>query len=398
VSPATSATYILKAKHADGGCTVTALSPIEITVHPTPDVAFVNPPLELCANTSATLTVNDANNAGSSYCFTYDCAGCVHNPYTCGNDTPAASACDWFSECIYDVANTYSVNMYDAGSMTVWVKAKTEYGCVDSAYTVITQTEPTITLISDSDWVGVAYGATMKEIKYVTTVADGATVTGVPPGVSGTWTANTYAIGGTPTQFGTFPYTVTTTNAHSCIDTSATGIIQVASNCPPATFSLGTVGFANTDTYTKNGITISAPVIATGCKKTSVTSQTDCRTGSNPDADLFTWCMCEVNAHILCPDGWRTPSLNDMCKVAGLACAEQQESNPARLGQTGWVKTALLPPAGSALTYLEYGYYYASRQAATPAYLVVRSDYATMIINERYTPQAVALRCVQDTQ
>ncbi|MDR3133402.1 MAG: hypothetical protein LBU42_05195, partial [Prevotellaceae bacterium] len=32
VSPATSATYILKAKHADGGCTVTALSPIEITV------------------------------------------------------------------------------------------------------------------------------------------------------------------------------------------------------------------------------------------------------------------------------------------------------------------------------------------------------------------------------
>jgi uncharacterized protein (TIGR02145 family) len=101
-------------------------------VRPLPEPVFDNPPTAICANSAATLTVSDASNNSSSYCFTYECTACVRNPYLTGNDEPAASDCYWYSECIYSEANTYTVAMPDAGSLTVWVRAMTEYGCVDS--------------------------------------------------------------------------------------------------------------------------------------------------------------------------------------------------------------------------------------------------------------------------
>jgi hypothetical protein len=46
-------------------------------------------------------------------------------------------------------------------------------------------------------------------ITYATTGATGATVTGLPAGVTGVWAANVVTISGTPTVAGTFNYTVT---------------------------------------------------------------------------------------------------------------------------------------------------------------------------------------------
>jgi hypothetical protein len=319
VTPAASTTYILKAKLTAGGCTVTAPSPIEITVHPMPDVAFVNPPAKLCTNASATLTVNDVNSAGGSYCFTYQCNGCVHNPYTCGNDSAAAAGCDWFSECVYGEANTYSMTMYDAGSMTVWVKAKTEYGCADSAYTVITQTEPpTITFISGSDNQKVKAGAAIAQIKYATANASGATVTGLPDGVSGAWAADTYTISGTPstTTTGAFIYTVTTTNSYGCVDASVAGTITVyPPGCAPSNLTLGEIGFASTQTYSRNGITISAPVTVTYCQKTTYNGSNgtlyyaDCRNNPGYEGDLMSYCMAAEYSAVLCPYPWKLPDV-----------------------------------------------------------------------------------------
>jgi hypothetical protein len=137
VSPTSTTTYTLKVTRTAGGCTVTYGTPIEITVHPLPAPAFVNPPAGLCLNSEATLTVTDPNNAASSYCFTYECAGCVKNAYLTGNDEPAAAGCHWFSDCQYGTANTYTVSMYDAGTITVRAEAISDYGCVNSTSAVI---------------------------------------------------------------------------------------------------------------------------------------------------------------------------------------------------------------------------------------------------------------------
>jgi hypothetical protein len=138
VSPTVTTTYVLKASRTAGGCTVTYPVQQTITVHPTPDVAFVSPPTGICANSSAILTATDLNSVAGSYCFTYECNECARNPYLTGNNDPAAVGCHWFSECIYSTANTYTVSMYDAGTMTVWAKAITEHGCVDSVSRVFT--------------------------------------------------------------------------------------------------------------------------------------------------------------------------------------------------------------------------------------------------------------------
>jgi hypothetical protein len=79
-----------------------------------------------------------------------------------------------------------------------------------------------------------------------TTGATGATFTGLPAGVQGIWAANTFTISGTPTESGTFNYTVTTTGG-----------------CPPATTS-GTI------TVTPQN-TIAAGTSQTVCINTAIT-------------------------------------------------------------------------------------------------------------------------------
>jgi hypothetical protein len=92
----------------------------------------VNLPACVLTNSGVVFRVNDPTGAASSYCFTYECTDCTHNPYLTGNEEPAAAGCYWFSECIYGEANTYTVTTYDSGTFTVRARALTEQGCVDS--------------------------------------------------------------------------------------------------------------------------------------------------------------------------------------------------------------------------------------------------------------------------
>jgi gliding motility-associated-like protein len=62
-------------------------------------------------------------------------------------------------------------------------------------------------------------------ITYSTTGATGATVTGLPAGVTGVWAANVFTISGTPTESGIFSYVVTLEG--SCGVVSASGVITV---------------------------------------------------------------------------------------------------------------------------------------------------------------------------
>ena len=76
--------------------------------------------------------------------------------------------------------------------------------------------------------------------------ATGASVSGLPSGMSGTLSGLTYTISGTPTVSGTFPYTVTTSG--TCASTTATGTITVS---PIQAISL-TSGSANPAAFCRN--------------------------------------------------------------------------------------------------------------------------------------------------
>jgi hypothetical protein len=118
--------------------------------------------------------------------------------------------------------------VYDAGTVTIWVKAKTEYGCVDSvATTIVVAPPPTIALVSGSTNQSIYDNAAIAAVKYTTTNATGVTISGHPTGVTGLWSAGVYTLTGTPTVNGTFNYTVTTTNSAGCPNASATGQIFV---------------------------------------------------------------------------------------------------------------------------------------------------------------------------
>jgi hypothetical protein len=74
----------------------------------------------------------------------------------------------------------------------------------------------------------VCVNSEMSVISLATTGATGASFSGLPPGVTGTWVGNVVTITGTPTSIGTFNYLVTTTGG--CPPATTSGIITVNPN------------------------------------------------------------------------------------------------------------------------------------------------------------------------
>jgi hypothetical protein len=87
--------------------------------------------------------------------------------------------------------------------------------------------------------------------------ATGATVTGLPGGVTGTISGNTLTIGGTPTVIGTFNYTVTVTG--SCNPGTASGQITVNGANNVISYSNGNSGQLCGTAPEHNNATVAAP-------------------------------------------------------------------------------------------------------------------------------------------
>ena len=79
-----------------------------------------------------------------------------------------------------------------------------------------------------TDAQNICTGSSISNITYSTTGATGATISGLPAGVTGAWLANVVTISGTPTVTGTFNYTITLTGG--CGLVSATGSITINPN------------------------------------------------------------------------------------------------------------------------------------------------------------------------
>ena len=81
----------------------------------------------------------------------------------------------------------------------------------------------TISLVSSSSTTDqtLCINTTITEIKYLSTggITD-VTVSGLPNGVTGTYNAGLYVINGTPTESGTFFYTITTVGGPNAAVTS----------------------------------------------------------------------------------------------------------------------------------------------------------------------------------
>ena len=114
-------------------------------------------------------------------------------------------------------------------------------GTVTATGTITVTADNTITLTSaaGTDNQTVCINTPITDITYSTTGATGATVTGLPAGVTGSWSGSVVTITGTPTASGVFNYTVTLTGG--CGTVTATGTIRVTtSNTATLTSAAGT--------------------------------------------------------------------------------------------------------------------------------------------------------------
>ena len=100
-------------------------------------------------------------------------------------------------------------------------------GTVNATGTITVTPANTITLTSGvgTNNQTVCNGTAITNITYSTTGATGATVTGLPTGVTGSWSGGVVTISGTPSATGAFGYTVTLTGG--CGTTTANGTINV---------------------------------------------------------------------------------------------------------------------------------------------------------------------------
>ncbi len=98
----------------------------------------------------------------------------------------------------------------------------------NSISTAIAAATISLTSASGTDTQTLCNNSAITNITYSTTVATGATFSGLPTGVSGSWSANVVTISGTPTVAGSYSYTVTLTGG--CGNITATGSITATAS------------------------------------------------------------------------------------------------------------------------------------------------------------------------
>ena len=195
-----------------GGCgSVNATGTITVTPNKTVSAASSTP--TLCINTALTPITHTTTGATGIGAAT---------------GLPAGVTANWATNTI-----TISGTPTAAGIFNYSIPLTGGCGTVNATGTITVTPANTITLTSA---IGTnnqirCINTAITNITYSTTGATGATVSGLPTGVTGSWASNVVTISGTPTVAGTYNYTVTLTGG--CGTVTANGTITV--NALPVT-------------------------------------------------------------------------------------------------------------------------------------------------------------------
>jgi hypothetical protein len=221
-----------------GGCgNVTAVGAINVNIPNT--IALISS----SASTSQSLCVNTQMTN-----ISYATSGATGATFS---GLPSGVSGSWASNQVIisgipAVAGTYSYTVTLTGGSTCG-------GTVTSSGSITVRPANIITLTSAGSTIAQTpcINTAITSITYATTNATGATFSGLPSGVTGSWSSNVATISGTPTASGTFNYTVTLTGG--CGNITATGSITVL---PNNTVSLSSAAGTNAQTVCVNtGIT-----------------------------------------------------------------------------------------------------------------------------------------------
>jgi len=234
---------------AGNSCGTSTASSLAVTVRPVFTTGAINIIGEtICYNGDPSVIGSSTDASGGDGTITY-------NWQANGVDIPTSNS-ETYNPPSGVTANT---------TYTRWAKdntCNTAFTQSSGSWAVTVTPNNTITLSSSvgTDSQTKCISTSITNITYSTTGATGATITGLPAGVTGSWSGNVATISGTPTVSGSFNYIVTTTGG--CGSTTANGTITVT---PNNTITLSSA--VGTDSQTK-------------CINTAITNITYSTTGA----------------------------------------------------------------------------------------------------------------------
>ena len=141
---------------------------------------------------------------------------------------PAGVTGNW-SANVVTISGTPTTTVGSPFNYTVTLTGGGSCGTLTATGTITVIPDNTITLTSapGTDAQAVCINTAITNITYATTTATGATFSGLPTGVTGSWAANVVTISGTPTTTVGSPFSYTVTLTGGCGTVTATGTITV---------------------------------------------------------------------------------------------------------------------------------------------------------------------------
>jgi hypothetical protein len=203
------------------GCPFGTTYTASVVVNPVPDVTTSPLSQTICTGAAIASINNTGSVTGTVFNWTRDNTATVTGIAANGTGTSITGSLTNTTGSAVPVVFTVTPSYTNAGTT-----------CTGTAATATVTVNPnntvTLTSAAGTNAQALCINTPITNITYTTTGATGATISGLPAGVTGSWAANVVTITGTPSVSGTFNYTVTLTGG--CGTTTATGTITVTPN------------------------------------------------------------------------------------------------------------------------------------------------------------------------